>query len=299
MEKKEVTIPEIIIESSMIMIGLAETVHLSGLFFHIPFHICAIIMAALLGAAAVFLFICLLIQRNRLKRKQSEHRLLRLLSVYPVLISLVGFIIIMQIIWYFWGHLPYIKGDITVETVRTILTTDEIYTVNPMTGQAFTQGMPNRLKILVLPTLYAVICKITGIDPLLLCYSVIPSVVLIISYFVYSRWAVYLFPREGKKQAIFMLFTALVYQFGCYGMSMVSFLLFFQGYQGAAFRAGVILPYALLCCLTGKWRSVILCILAEACIVWTLYGLGYTVIVVLVFLAIRVLRDLFSRRKKV
>lgn len=298
MNNKEGTIPEIIIEGSMIMIGLAETAHLSALFFHMPFHTCANMMVTLLGAAAVFFIAYILIHQNKQKSKQSERRFLKLFSVYPILFTLIGFIIIMQIIWYYWGHLPYLNGDITVENVQTILTTDQIYSVNPLTGQAFTQGMPNRLKILVLPTLYATICRFTGIDLLLLCYSIIPSIVLIISYFVYSRWAIYLFPREGKKQAFFMLFTALVYQFGCYGMSMDSFLLFFQGYQGAAFRAAVILPYALLCCLEGKWKSVILCILAEACVVWTLYGLGYTVIVVLVFLAIKAFRNLFSRRKR-
>ncbi|HKM35124.1 MAG TPA: DUF6077 domain-containing protein [Lachnospiraceae bacterium] len=298
MENKDGTIPEKIIEGSMIVIGLAEVAHLLALFFHMPFHTCVNFMVALLGAAFVFLIVWISLHQIRHKGKRSEHRLLKLLSVYPFLIFLVGFLIMMQIIWYVWGHLPYLNGDITVETVRTILATDQIYTVNPMTGQTFTQGMPTRLKILVLPTLYATICKITGIDLLLLCYSIIPSIVLIISYVVYSRWAIYLFPKEGKKQAIFMLFTVLVYQFGCYGMAMDSFLLFFQGYQGAAFRAGVILPYALLSCLKGKWMSVILCILAEACVVWTLYGLGYTVIVVLVFLAIKTFQNLFYRRKR-
>lgn len=108
----------------------------------------------------------------------------------------------------------------------------------------------------------------------------------------------YLFPGEGRKQAIFMLFTAFVNQFGCYGAAMDSFMLFFRGYQGEAIRAGIILPYALLCCLQGKWKSVILCILAEACIVWTLYGLGYTVILVMIFLAVRASRQLIYRRKK-
>ena len=79
----------------------------------------------------------------------------------------------------------------------------------------------------------------------LLVYSIIPSVTLLLSYCVYSRWAAYLFLQEGKKQAMFMLFTVMVYQFGCYAAAMDSFLLFFKGYGGAAYRAGVILPYVL------------------------------------------------------
>ncbi len=298
MENNEVTLPEKIIEGSMIVIGLAEVAHLTALFFHMPFHLCAGIMLILFGAYFVLLGILSLLRKNRQKDKKQEHRFWKLFSVYPVLFLFIGLIILLQIIWYYWGHMPYQYGDITVETVRTMLDSDTIYTINPMTGLAFTGGMPTRLKVLALPTLYAVICKATGIDPLVMCYSIVPSIVLLLSYLVYSRLACYLFPGEGKKQALFMMFTALVYQFGCYGMAMDSFLLFFQGYQGAAFRVGVILPYALLCCLKRKWQSVLLCILAEVCVVWTLYGLGYTVIVVLVFLAVRVFQNLFDRRKK-
>ncbi len=298
MVNRERTIPEYMIEGTMITIGLAEVAHLTALFLHLPFHTCVNIMAVLFGIAFLYIMIRIFWRQIKQKGRPSQHRFCKLLSVYPVLFSGIGLLIILQIIWYFWAHEPYLNGDITVETARTMLTSDGIYTVNPMTGQPFTQGMPTRLKILVLPTLYAAICKITGVELKLLCFSIIPSIVLLISYFVYSRWALYLFPGEGRKQAIFMLFTAFVNQFGCYGAAMDSFMLFFRGYQGEAIRAGIILPYALLCCLQGKWKSVILCIFAEACIVWTLYGLGYTVIVVMIFLAVRASRQLFYRRKK-
>ncbi len=39
-------------------------------------------------------------------------------------------------------------------------------------------------------------------------------------------------------------------------------------------RAAVLLPYLLSCLMDRKYTGVILCILAEACIVWTLYGAG-------------------------
>lgn len=95
-----------------------------------------------------------------------------------------------------------------------------------------------------------------------------------------------------------MFFVVLLYQFGCYAASMDGYALFFAGYTGAGIRAGIILPYALLCCLQGKWKSVILCILAEVCVVWTLYGLGYTVVIVAVFLLLKGIRRLLERRGK-
>lgn len=293
------TIPDKIIEGSMIAVGIAEVAHLAALFLKQPFHVCATVMAVLYLCAAVFAVLWCLIKRKKQGKPQRENRFLKLMKVYPYLYLLIGLFIVLQIIWYFWMHTPYLKADITGEIVQTMLASDGIYTVNPMTGMSYKEGMPFRLQILALPTFYAAICRWTGIPVHLLVYSIIPSVTLLLSYCVYSRWAAYLFLQEGKKQAMFMLFTVMVYQFGCYAAAMDSFLLFFKGYGGAAYRAGVILPYALLCCLQGKWKSVVLCLLAEACVVWTLYGFGYTVLIVIVVLGMKLAVSLFERRKKV
>lgn len=294
------TVPELIIEGSLVAVGIAEAAHLATLFLNQPFHICTKIMGILfLSAILIMVFYFYLKSRKRAKQQVQtrENRFIKLFQVYPYLFILIGLLIIFQIIWNYWMHLPYIKADIMVETVQTILTSDSLYSLNPMTGAPFTEGMPMRLKILVLPSLYAAICKWTGMPIQTICYSLIPGLVLLLSYLVYSRWAVYFFPNEGKKQAVFMLFTVLVYQLGCYGMSMDSSLLFFKGWQGTALRAGVILPYALLCCLQKKWKSVIICMLAEVCVVWTFYGLGYTVVIAAVILAIRLVGSLRRRER--
>lgn len=295
------TIPEKIVEGSMIMIGLAEAAHLTALFLGQPFHVCTILMAGLFLGAFFAALLSTVIKRRKAggQGKAGESRFLKLFRVYPLLFLLIGLTIVLQIIWNYWMHTPYLEGDITGEIVQTMLVSDEIYTLNPMTGLPFTDGMPMRLKILVPPTLFAALCRWSGLPVQLLVYSIVPSAVLLLSYLVYSRWAAWLFPQEGKKQAIFMLFVILVYQFGCYSGAMDSFLLFFQGYQGAAFRAGVILPYALLSCLKRNWKSVILCLFAEVCVVWTFYGLGYTVVIVAVVQGIRLVQHLLDRRKKV
>ncbi|MDE6063588.1 MAG: hypothetical protein K2G20_03245, partial [Lachnospiraceae bacterium] len=109
------------------------------------------------------------------------------------------------------------------------------------------------------------------------------------------------FPKEGKKKAIFLLFVSLVYNFGCYSKAMDGFHLFFGGYRGTAVRAGIILPYVLLCTLQKKWRGVILCLLAEICVAWTFYGAGYAAVTVGIVLVIRFVRQVSIRlcqRKK-
>ena len=206
------SIPENIIEGSLIVIGLAEAAHLAALFLNLPLNVCAKIMSVLFLSAALFVAVRLILAKKKGKCKAADgegKRLFKLLQVYPWLFAGVGILILIQIVWNFYSHVPYLAGDITGETVQTMLSTDSIYTINSMTGQAYTVGMPLRLKILVLPTFYAVLCRLTGVSVHALVYSVVPSMVLLLSYLVYSRWAVYLFPKEGKKQLVFMLFVFL------------------------------------------------------------------------------------------
>lgn len=294
------TIPEKMIEGFLVLIGIAEVAHLAALFFDLSFSLCTCILFGIAGVVfAFFLTVSFVKKRKKIVTEvKKEVGFLKLFKVYPVLFCSIAVLMILQIVWNYWMHVPYLLSDITGETVQSFLASGGVYTVNPLTGEAFTAGMPARLKVLCLPTLYGAICKLTGIAVPVLVYSIVPSFVLILTYLVYNRWALYLFPQEGKKQAFFMLFVVLLFQFGCYTASMDGYALFFAGYTGASVRVGIILPYALLCCLREKWKSVVLCILAEVCVVWTLYGLGYTVVVAMVVLFLKKVHSWLERRKK-
>lgn len=291
------SVTEKIIEGSMVAVGLAEAAHLYALFFHRSLSFCVRLMLLFFVCGGCAWLLYCLHGRKKASRRKDGVSLLRLLRVYPLLYLLIGGLILFQIIWNDWMHAPYLKDNITGEIVQTMLATDSLYQVNPLTGQSFEAGMPLRLQILSLPTLFAAVCRLTGLPAVTVVYRIFPMLCLLFSYLVYARFAVYFFPSERKKQALFVLFVALVYQFGCYGTAMDSFLLFFCGSQGAAFRAGVILPYAVLCCLEKRWQGVILCGLAEICVVWTLYGLGYTVLVAFVFCLLRLWSRFWERRK--
>ena len=290
------TLSENIIEGSLWIIIMTEVSHLAGLFLKLSFSACAWMLAGMLiitGLTACGLWAWRKRQRQSVKEEGHLYSLFRLC---PCRLICIGVLILMQFLWNDLMHVPDLQGDITVETVQTFLVSDGLYTVNPLTGTAFLVGMPLRLQILSLPTLYAAVCKWTGISPMTLCYSIVPCLVLLLSYLVYTRWAVYLFPRERKRQVNFMLFVILLYQFGCYNALMDSSLVFFHGWQGEALRMTVLLPYALLCVLQDKWKQVILCLFAEVCVVWTLYGLGYVVIIAAAVLAIRGICSLKKRR---
>ena len=298
MENARTTLPDKIIEGSLAVAGAAEAVHLAGLFLGLPFHVCAAVLTALLLCAVLCAVGIRMLRRKRKgpeKEKIAPYR--ALFRNHPGWLLLLFLLVVFQMVWYYWAHIPCIKNDITGETVQTILTTDRLYEINPLTGRPFSNGMPMRLKILVLPTLSAFLCRLTGLPVMTVCYSVVPCIVIALSYVVYLDWAAYLFPGERKKRFFFLFFMILLYQFGTYSLPLDGYTLLFGGYQGEAVRTGILLPYALLCCLRGRKRGLLLCLLAEVCVVWTFYGLGYVAVAAVFYGAVRLYSRWADRRR--
>lgn len=267
-------------------IGLTQLVHLTSMVLKYEFHRTALLLGigliglVLLGAGLVFV-------HSRAKVGHGGPGLnSRTLSrpiwrEHPVYCAVIAGIVLFQIIWNFYMHSPYVTGDITLETVQTILATDTVYQYNPLTGEAFTMGMPSRLKLLVLPVLYAAVAEWTGLPAQTVVCEWIPMVVLCLSYLVYAGWGKLLFPENRENQCRFLLFVAVLYQFGAYAPLSDGMRALQAGFTGESIRALVLLPYVLLSCVQKKWLQAVLGVLAEACIVWTLYGLGYSVLIIL------------------
>ncbi|MBE5868234.1 MAG: hypothetical protein E7293_04635 [Lachnospiraceae bacterium] len=260
------------------VIGLTEVVHLSSMIFHQKFHVTAGLLGLILAGLAVLCIAAVLCGRRFAWGKSSGAGVHKgTPKLYVVLI--IG-LILFQIIWNFYMHSPYVTGDITIETVQTILATDTVYEYNPMTGGLFEAGMPSRLMILVLPVLYSAVARWTGLPAQTVVYEWVSTIVLCLSYLVYAGWAGFLFPGDRKKQCRFLLLVVLLYQFGAYAPLSDGMRALQAGYTGESIRALVLLPYVLLCCVQKKWLQAVLGAMAEVCIVWTLYGLGYSVFVI-------------------
>ena len=75
------------------------------------------------------------------------------------------------------------------------------------------------------------------------------------------------------------------------------FDVFYGGFRGVTIRAVVLIPYLFSCLAEKRYFGVILCILAEACMVWTLYGAGVCLLVTVAWLLLRGLLSLFSNRQ--
>ena len=187
----------------------------------------------------------------------------------------------------------FTETDATPETVQSFLATDSIYQSNPLTGQAYESGMPSRLRILDLPTLYAMIVRASDVGMESLLYVVMPLLVITLFYLAYYQLAKRLFDDETEK-ALFMVVVAIVVTAGTYTLPLDGAQLLYDSHTGPAIRNCVLVPYTIASVLDGNWKKVLLCVACEACIVWTLYGCGVCLLIGLGFLMIR----LFFQKKE-
>ncbi len=206
---------------------------------------------------------------------------------YSHLITLIVLLILFQAIWHILLHEPYRGADITMETVQTIMREGYNYTSNPLTGMPDTAGAPTRWRILILPYVYAYFAEFTGISPATLVYELVPIFVLFVSYLIYGEISKVIYPESPFKQCMFMLFVVLARWFGNYMAGTESALLLQSGYEGDAIRVAILMPLTLWACMKNKWWIVLLCMVAEVAIVWTLYGLGYVFLIAVVMLVIK------------
>ena len=266
-----------LIMGGTVVTGLAEAAHLGAVLLDWPFQRCALVFGILLTVAAglgtgLFFFL-----RKKRKDFPESHRP-AVKGTEKFLYFTFAAVVSSQLIFICMGNNMYRGGDMTVETVGSFLAADGVYRVNPLTGASYTAGIPSRLKILCLPTLYASLCKITGLPASVIVWRVIPLVMLFLCYTAFFCVAGCLFPEQGReggiKRAGFMLAAALLLWTGAYGQGMEGFQLLCCGWQGITIRNCVLLPWLLSLCLRKKWIYAIFCVLAEACMVWTLYGGG-------------------------
>lgn len=309
-----------LIMGGIVVIGLAETAHLATVVLGWTFTRCVTLFWGLAGAGSVCCLLWLLLGRRRAAGNSGKFEKgepvgvsaeyggtqrfagLRLLGTAEiVLFAIFGAVVVSQLIFVCVGSAAYRQGDMTVETVGSFLAADGIYRVNPMTGSPYVEGIPSRLKILCLPTLYGSLCKITGLSPRTVVWKIAPILTLLGCYAAFAALGICLFPGkrvlpangipeetlseemssgsgrerwDGKKLGCFMLAVSLLLWAGTYQYGVDGFDLLYCGYRGDVIRNMVLAPWLFSLCLRKKWFCAFLCVLAEACMVWTLYGMG-------------------------
>ena len=289
-DEMKIRISDTLIRASLILIGLTEAAHLAGCLLGWSF---SLVTKLWLGGAAVLLAAAILFtvwhrhQKNTTRNNTQPVR-------HPdrsqsVLTAGLALLLLIQILRIVTGERAWLDGDLTLETVNAFLTEDAIYTVNPLTGITYSQGLPLRLKVLCLPTLYGVLAKLTGLAAADVVYRLIPCVVLLLGYLAYGRLAESLFSEKRTQRLVFMLAVGLLWSAGAYMPGVDGFDLFYGGFRGVTIRALILVPWLIASLIDRKYLDVILCILAEACIVWTLYGAGVCLLITVAWIALEIL----------
>lgn len=260
------------------LIGAAEGAHLYAVLLHRAFSQCVPVFIA--AAVAFLALLCGYFLWCKKREGAVTGDRVKFSRKEKFLLLLFGALVLSQILFVASGTWVYLKGDMTVETVGSFLETNAVYSVNPMTGGAYQGGIPMRLKVLCLPTLYGVLSRITGIRPEYLVWQIIPAFTLLFAYAAYSSLARSLFPEEREKRLLFLVLVAILIWIGSYRYGMDGFGILYAGWRGVTLRNMILIPYALSLCLRKKYFLALACLAAEACIVWTLYGLGASLIVV-------------------
>lgn len=261
----------------IIILGLFECGHLAGVFLGMSISDCGILVLGLIVVTTILGIFVLCRNRQKLWNGRTVQKGTKLGMVVPFFCVLA----VSQIYYILTADILVTPGDITMETVHSFLITGEIYSVSPLTGGAMA-GIPLRYEILCLPTVYALLCKWFGAEPELIVNRLIPILVLGMTYMSYYLLGDALFGREAqnrKKTMWFLVFVGVLFWLNEGYFYLEGYGILHAAWQGTTVRNCVLIPLCLYGSLERKWLVSVLCILAEACIVWTLWGFGVCAVV--------------------
>ncbi|MCR5720444.1 MAG: hypothetical protein K6F84_07750 [Lachnospiraceae bacterium] len=190
------------------------------------------------------------------------------------ILAVISLIILgIQIYMVSCGRFLYTDGDMTAEFSNSIVKYKSFYNINPLRGVEFTEGMPVRIKALCLPALYALLSVLLKINVTKFVWAVIPIVVITAVYMVSFSLADCVLKNKVKALACVILVEILVFV-GNYGYTQRGFLLMGSAFRGTVIRDCVLVPLFIYCFMKKRYLLCVMCAVAEAVTVWTLYGAG-------------------------
>ena len=264
--KLNIGFADLYVTGLIMCIGAAEAAHLAGMFFGWDMGRVSVLWAALFAVLLIGGIVIWWRFRRSDFKGQACHKALPLTFLFLVLVQMLYLYCMQQVTT---------PGDITLETVTTFLHEDGIHKVNPLTGGAYINPLSMRYKILCLPTLYAAVCNLTGLSPEVFVYHIVPLFVLGGCYFAYYKLSEQLFGEHLGRRYTFLIIVALVFWFLDGAVYLDGYGAMQSGYLGTSIRSLVLLPWTLTHALKKQWYQCALCVLAEACICQTLWGLGF------------------------
>lgn len=235
-----------------------------------------ILMVAAMSVGYFAFVILTVIKGKKEKAKKEEKAKIKASSVIFFLIaavlSLAAFITIAN------GVRVNSAGDETLETVVTFLKGEKMYSIDPLTGSAYREGLPSRYKILCLPGFYSVLCEAFGTPPASLLHSIMPGFWFAAGLSAMIALSKVLFADAKDallKRSVFICAAVLFIFAADLSSYAQGFMILSAMWTGAAIRVWVLIPFMLCCLFDRRYIVALLPVLCEAFICRTQYGVGF------------------------
>ena len=170
-------------------------------------------------------------------------------------------------------------------SATTAAATDSLYRYSAYTGKKY-KSLPARYVLAGWPLYLAVMSRLTSWHPAVLAHTILAGIVVLWAYLVYALLAAALFPGEKRKQALFLLYVAVLLSFSGYSRFSAATFLFIRGWQGKAVLAGVGIPSLFYSCWMAMkekrgWLPwLMLSAVVTGCFMFTTMGVAASLLVV-------------------
>lgn len=153
-----------------------------------------------------------------------------------VVFVLIGFQVFMAV-----THASF-DGDDAYYVAQSVITdeTNTLYRILPYTGLSTSLDM--RHSMAVFPVWIAYIARMTGIHAAIVSHTILPVVLIPLTYLIYYEIGKKLFKDKKEQLAAYMIFVCMLQIFGNVSIYSTSTFLLMRTWQGKSMLANVVIP---------------------------------------------------------
>ncbi len=283
-QKKKFSLPERFVSGVLLLLILCGFSHILSVFTGRNLEFCTRLfgISLIITCSLSYLAFMILTVLARLRQAADADAVPKTSGnkVYALYLITAG-IILLQILLIVSGIFLDLTGDQTAETVSSFLYSGEFYSLDPLTGLPYETDLPMRLKILGLPTFYAILCSVFQLPLTLVVFRVMPVYFLLTGYLAFGVLGRSLFPDSSRGRSTFLFLISLLVFASSAASGTDGFALLHTGFREIALRSWILLPLLLTCLKEKKYFLLLLPTLAEAMLCYSLAGTGICVLYIL------------------
>ena len=219
-----------------------------------------------------FLMLCLSITSLVMNRKRLKEILsynLLQMKMLPKIAIIVIVLVMAQAFVSSWYVHEDADDAFFVAAATTAVSTNSILEFDPYTGLSL-DVYPARYVFSPFPIFIALLSKILMLHPAIVAHTVLPAVLIPLSYIILAVLGKKLFPDRPSSVMLFLLFICVLNVFGNTSVYTNSSFLLFRIWQGKAVLANIVLPailYFSFCAMSepnkrGEWIILVACVLS-------------------------------------